>query len=289
MMNPLPTEFVDRYRREGYVGRIPALSENEASAVLNRIDGFARRFQKNPGIVIRNKGHLKVMAVYETIFNDRILDAVESVLGPDILCWGASLFLKQAGDPGYVAWHQDNNYFGLSPPDVLTAWIALKPSTIENGAMMVIPGSHLVPPFPHQKSPSGSTNMLFGFDEIAVDVDEQKAVPLVLDVGEMSLHHTDIVHGSKRNLSNDRRVGLALRYVAAHVRHNGPLNTATLVRGTTRLGFWQPEPVPTRDYDPEIIAWADAPVGSTPKGQTPANHNDVNAHRSSFSTAKVSD
>ena len=93
------------------------------------------------GHVIRNKGHLKLLALYALIARPSILDAVESVLGPDIACWGSSLFVKPPGDPGFVAWHQDITYWGLDSDKVVTAWLALSPSTVESGCMRVIPGT----------------------------------------------------------------------------------------------------------------------------------------------------
>ena len=76
-----------------------------------------------------------------------MLDAVEDVLGPDILCWNTSFFTKEAQSSGYVSWHQDATYWGLSEPDVVTAWVAFTQSTLDNGNMRVFPKSHrrLVP------------------------------------------------------------------------------------------------------------------------------------------------
>jgi non-haem Fe2+, alpha-ketoglutarate-dependent halogenase len=191
---------------------------------------------------------------------------VESVLGPDILCWGSSLFVKEARDPGFVAWHQDAYYWGLEPDDVVSAWIALAPSTLENGAMQVIPGSHKLPSLAHRKSAPDSANMLFTHEELAENVDASKAIDLTLKQGEMSLHHVKILHGSPPNRSADRRLGYAIRYVAPHVRQRGDQNSATLVRGEDRYGYFAKDPVPERDMQPDIVAFVDAPHGGVPVG-----------------------
>ena len=91
------------------------------------------------GDTIRNKGNLLLLPFYELCHNAKILDAVESVLGPDILCWGASLFVKEAGSEGLVAFHQDSYYWGLGTEGICSAWVALTPSSHENGAMRVLP------------------------------------------------------------------------------------------------------------------------------------------------------
>ncbi|HWH47277.1 MAG TPA: phytanoyl-CoA dioxygenase family protein [Burkholderiales bacterium] len=207
MGNALTDAQIARYRTHGYVSPVPALTPDEAAGIRAGIEDFERGTGLVAGHVIRNKGHLKLTRLYQLIFHPQILDAVESVLGPDILCWGSSLFVKEAHDRGFVAWHQDSYYWGLEPDDVVSAWIALYPSTVENGAMQVVPGTQTMPPLAHRKSAGGSANMLFTHEELAENVDESAAVDLVLGLGEMSLHHIKILHGSPPNRSNGRRMG----------------------------------------------------------------------------------
>ena len=266
MNNALDTGQIAKYRKDGYVFPVPALTIAEAADVRIEIEGFERRSGLAAGHVIRNKGHLKLTRLYDLISHPKVLDAVESVLGPDILCWGSSLFVKEGNDPGYVAWHQDSYYWGLEPDDVVSAWIALYPSTIENGAMRVIPGSQTLPPLSHRKSSAQSANMLFTHEELADDVDEAQAVDITLAQGDMSLHHIKILHGSPPNRSRGRRVGYAIRYVAPYVKQRGDMNSATLVRGEDRYGYFAKDPVPTRDMDPDIVAFVDRRYGGQPLG-----------------------
>ncbi len=163
-------------------------------------------------------------------------------------------FVKEPNDPAFVAWHQDSFYWGLEPDDVVSAWVAFAPSTLENGAMQVIPGTHLAPQFPHARSSPDSANMLFTHEEIAVEVDDGQGVSLLLDEGQMSLHHVKIVHGSPPNRSPGRRYGYAIRYVAPHVRQRGDMPYATLVRGQDRFGYFRRDPVPAGDFDPAVLA-----------------------------------
>ena len=263
VLNPAQTA---QYRECGYVFPVPALTPAEAADYRQMIEDFERRSGVVAGHVIRNKGHLKLIRLYDLIFHPQVLDAVESVLGPDILCWGSSLFVKEGNDPGYIAWHQDSYYWGLEPDDVVSAWIALYPSTIENGAMRVIPGSQTLPPLSHRKSSAQSANMLFTHEELADDVDEAQAVDITLAQGDMSLHHIKILHGSPPNRSDGRRMGYAIRYVAPYVKQRGDMNSATLVRGEDHYGYFAKDPVPTRDMDPDIVAFVDRRHGGQPLG-----------------------
>ena len=254
MTNFLSDDEVERYRRDGFVHPVPCLAPGEAKRYRDALEDYERTSGTKSTLAIRGKGHLKMQLLYELVHDPRILDAVESVLGPDILCWGSSLFVKEPNDPAYVAWHQDSFYWGLEPDDVVSAWVAFAPSTIENGAMQVLPGSHKERRFPHAKSPPGSTNMISSHEEIAVEVDDAQGVSLLLAEGEMSLHHVNIVHGSPPNRSSGRRYGYAIRYVAAHVRQRGDMPTAILVRGKDTYGYFGPDPVPKGDFDPAIMA-----------------------------------
>ena len=103
-----------------------------------------------------------------------ILDAVEDVLGPNLLVWSTSFFIKEARDPAYVSWHQDATYWGLSAPDVLTAWVAFTDATVENGAMRMVPGSH-AEQLEHRDT-FAPHNLLSRGQEIAVEVDEARGV-----------------------------------------------------------------------------------------------------------------
>ncbi len=254
MSNHLRPEAVVAYRRDGYVYPLPCLSADEAQRYREDIEAYERRSGDQATLIIRNKGHLKLRRLYELTRDPRILDAVESVIGPNILCWSSSLFVKEGNDPAFVAWHQDSYYWGLDRPDVVSAWIAFAPSTLANGAMQVVPGSHLWPEAPHARSAAGSSNMLFTHEEIAVEVDEGQAVSLILEQGEMSLHHVGIIHGSPPNRSAVRRYGYAIRYVATHVKQRGDMPYATLVRGRDDYGYFRPDPVPKGDFDPEVLA-----------------------------------
>jgi ectoine hydroxylase-related dioxygenase (phytanoyl-CoA dioxygenase family) len=201
----------------------------------------------------RHKTHLLFTWADELVHHPRILDAVEDAIGPDILCWTTNFFIKEANSAGFVSWHQDSTYWGLDPDEVITAWVAFTEVTPENGYMQVIPGSHRIDQLPHVDT-FHKDNLLSRGQEIAVEVDKSKAVGIALHAGEMSLHHIKLVHGSDANRSNDRRIGLAIRYIPTYVRQTKVRDSAMLVRGTDKFHHFDAEPRPKADLDEGALA-----------------------------------
>ncbi|MPY75930.1 MAG: phytanoyl-CoA dioxygenase [Alphaproteobacteria bacterium] len=244
----------DAYERDGFCHPVRALSAPDAAAYRGRFEAYEKA---NGGWYEMSKGqklYLLQTWAAELASNERVLDAVEDVLGPDLFVWGLSLFVKDAKDPGYVTWHQDSTYWGLDKPDVVTAWIALSPATRESGCMKMWPGSHRLEQLPHRDT-LAAHNLLTRGQEIAVAVDESEASYVELQPGEISLHHVRAVHGSAPNQSPDRRIGVAVRYIAPHVRQvNGGQDSAWLVRGRDRAGNFVHETPPAQDMDPAARA-----------------------------------
>ena len=162
--------------------------------------------------------HLMLPWAYQIVSHPRVLDAVEGAIGPNILVWGSDWFVKFPRDATFISWHQDGAYWGLQPPKVTTAWIALSPSTLESGCMQVMPGTQQIS-FHNEKRTRSI--MHFAWPGNRVDVDESKAVALTLEPGEMSLHHIGIAHGSKANNASYARIGIAVRYIAPEVVQRG--------------------------------------------------------------------
>jgi len=244
---------IAQHERDGYLAPIRVMDEAEARELRSRLEALERRMGDTIRGELRHKPHLLVPFLADMIRHAHVLDAVEDLLGPDLLCWSSSFFIKEADTPSFVSWHQDSTYWGLSAPDVTTAWLAFTPSDESNGAMAVIPGSHTMDQVPHRDT-FDRHNLLSRGQEVAVDIDEREAVPLILQPGEMSLHHVRLVHGSPPNPSADRRIGFAVRYIPTHIRQLEGDDTATLVRGTDSYGHFRPEPRPKCDMDPDMLA-----------------------------------
>ncbi|MBI1775871.1 MAG: phytanoyl-CoA dioxygenase family protein [Proteobacteria bacterium] len=244
---------VRRYHETGYLAPIPVMPPEEAIGLRRRLEAFERREGGPLKGAHRHKAHLLFPWLAELVRHPRILDAVEDVLGGDILVWTTNFFTKEAMTEDFVSWHQDSTYWGLSATDVATAWIAFTPSTVESGAMRVIPGSHKQDQLPHRDR-HDPLNLLTRGQEVQVEVDEREAVDLLLQPGEMSLHHIRIVHGSSPNRSADRRIGFAIRYIPPSIRQIAGRDSASLVRGIDRYGHFEPEPTPRDECGPETQA-----------------------------------
>ena len=244
---------IDQFWRDGCVFPVRVMPEAEALEIRRRLETFE---SENGGPLkgaLRHKSHLLFTWLGDLVRNNCIVDAIEDLYGPNLLCWTTNFFIKEADNPAFVSWHQDSTYWGLDKPDVVTAWVALTPSNKANGAMKFIPGSHTKDQIPHRDT-FAKNNLLTRGQEVAVEVDESKAVAITLEPGEISLHHVRLVHGSPPNPSHDRRIGFAIRYIPTTVAQIAGEDSATLVRGVDTHRHFELEPRPTRDMDPEFVA-----------------------------------
>ena len=254
MPKSLSAEQVRRYRGDGFVHPVRVMDAAEAARYRARFEEYEH---SQGGWYALSKGqklYLLQTWVAELASHPRVLDAVEDVLGPDILVWGTSLFVKDAHDPAFVTWHQDSTYWGLSETDVATAWVALSSSTRESGCVKMIPGTQAWDQLPHRDT-LAEHNLLTRGQEIAVEVDESQAVYLELEPGEISIHNIRTVHSSEPNRSDDRRIGVSVRYIAPHVKQLFAENdSAWLVRGEDRYGHFVAETPPKADMDEAALA-----------------------------------
>ena len=255
---------VARYRDEGVLFPLPAIGPGEVAATLGaliRLEALPERTRK---AALTTKSHLLSRTLWDLVRHPTIVDAAARVIGPDVLVWGAGFFKKLAGSPDYVSWHQDATYWGLEPPDIVTAWVALSPSTIESGCLRVVPGSHRWPILPHRET-YADHNLLSRGQEIAVDIADKPVVEVVLAPGQMSLHHVLLAHNSEPNRAPHDRVGFAIRYIGGHVRQaNAARDTATLVRGRNAAGTFELERAPSGELEPDDLAYHGAIVAGVP-------------------------
>ena len=253
MVKALSDAQVARYRRDGFHFPVRVLAADEARAYRTRLEDQERALGGPLQGNMRHKVHLYLTWLNDLIRSPRILDAVEDVLGPDLFCWSTSFFIKEASDAGFVSWHQDATYWGLSTADVVTAWVAFADAPVESGAMKFWPGSHRENQLAHRDT-FDANNLLSRGQEIAVEVPAGAGVDVPLKAGEMSLHHVLLAHGSGPNTTADRRIGFAIRYIPPHVRQLKVRDSAMLVRGRDTHGNFDPEPSPQRDLDEAALA-----------------------------------
>jgi ectoine hydroxylase-related dioxygenase (phytanoyl-CoA dioxygenase family) len=246
---------VDRYARDGFLSPLPALTREEAAAARIRLEAFERTVggpltsaATDPRY--RSRTHVLLAWVHALAGHAAILDAVEDLIGPDILVYTSTWFIKEPGTAAIAAWHQDATYFGLRPHVHVTAWLALTDATAESGCMEFLPGSHAGGQRPHRAGAVADSVNRAG-QAVVGEVDDARAVHGALRAGEFSLHHTLCLHRSAPNRSPERRIGLAISYIPTHVQHLGVRHRAPamLVRGVDAFGHFELEPAPAADLD----------------------------------------
>ncbi len=248
-------ELAERFRRDGYISPLRALDEDRAAhcrALLEQAEEMANG-DPEAASYFREYCNIPLGFVGDLIRDPAITDPVAAILGEDLLVMACNFFIKGPQSTSYVSWHQDVHYWGLQDDEEVTAWIALSPSTPQSGCMRFVPGSHTEVAV--HKDTFADDNLLTRGQEIAVEVDEQDAVDIVLRPGEMSLHHGRLFHASAPNRSTDRRIGLAIRYVSTSMAQiDGARMSATLARGEDRFGHWDLAPSGSGLMEPADLA-----------------------------------
>ena len=253
MPKVLSRDQVEAFERDGFVFPVPVLTPQETRSFRDRLETYEGEVGHPIQSNMRHNVHLLFTWANELVRHPTVLDAVEDVLGPNLRCWITNFFIKEANDPAFVSWHQDSTYWGLEPNDVVTAWIALSDVPHESGPMKMVPGSHKWDQLPHVDT-FDENNLLSRGQEIEVEVKEEDGVEVPLKAGQMSLHHIRTVHGSGPNRHDDRRIGLAIRYIPTHVRQIRIRDAGMLVRGVDTFGHFDEEPQPQADLDGAALA-----------------------------------
>lgn len=244
-----------QYRDGGYYFPLSVLRDDEVSRLRGKLEAFEADQGHPVEGAQRSKSHLLFKWLDDLMRDARILDVVEDLIGPDILCWNSIFWIKEAKSPSYVSWHQDLKYWGLDCDDLVTAWVALSLAGAQSGCMRVLPGSHRNEMLPHDDI-YDPENMLTRGQEIAVQVDENAAVTMALQPGQMSIHNVRLAHASGPNHSDDRRIGVSFHYMPTRSRQLvGEWDSAALVRGEDRFHHFAAAPVPSRDMDPVAVAF----------------------------------
>ena len=251
----LTASELESYQQDGVLFPISVLDQDEVTGFRSCLEKLENRLGGAPKSHELSQCHLHFAWAYRLVSHPRILDAVEDVIGPNIVVHATSIFQKRPYDATFVSWHQDGYYLNLDQPDFVSAWVALTNSNTENGCMRVVRTSHRNGSFPHANSAKHEENLLASGLEIAVAVEESEATDVVLQPGEMSLHHVNIVHGSNPNRSSTTRAGFAIRYVAPHVAQDRPHFPVMLVRGEDRYGHFELQNHPPGDdFEQSVVA-----------------------------------
>ena len=235
-MTYLSSNQLKQYEDEGFISPINIFTKKKAKKIRGEIELIEKTIPGELEKSGRYNAHLISPLLDEVTHNPKILDAVQSLIGEDILVCGTTLFIKNPNEKGFVSYHQDAKYIGLEPHNWVTAWVAITDSTKHNGCMRMWSGSHKNNLKQHdQKFNEGN---LLTRGQTVKDVPREKTVPLILTAGQMSLHHPAVVHGSDLNKSDDRRIGFVIQsYIGTNVKQILGKNSVQLARGVDQFNL----------------------------------------------------
>ena len=235
-MTYLSANQLKQYHDEGFVSPINIFSKEKAKEIRNEIELIEKDIPEELEKSGRYNAHLISPLLDEVTHNSKILDAVESLIGKDILVCGTTLFIKNPNEKGFVSYHQDAKYIGLKPYNWVTAWVAITDSNEHNGCMRMWSGSHKNDLKDHNEKFNEGNLLTRG--QTVKDVPKEKTTPLILKAGQMSLHHPTVVHGSDLNKSSDRRIGFVIQsYIGTNVKQVLGKNSVQLARGNDNHNF----------------------------------------------------
>ena len=233
MSKVLTKEQIEQYHDQGFISPIRVISEQEALSIKNELEQVEAEFPDEINAENRNNLHLSFAFLDKLAHNKIIVDAIEDLIGPNISLWASVMFIKEPSSKHYVSWHQDATYMGLDSMNFPTPWIALSPSNKETGCMTMISGSHKLKIQEHEDT--FAENNILTRGQVIQNVDESRAVDLILEPGEMSIHHGAVIHGSQPNKGSQRRIGFSLQsYMPNDVSQVVGRNIWTHVRGQKR-------------------------------------------------------
>ena len=231
---------LEQYHRDGFTGPVPAMSAQEAARYREGLEAYERTLGHALKFPDKSKPYLLFDWADAMVHHPGVLDAVEDVIGPDILVYHTTMWIKEPQVDAFVLWHQDDAYFRLDPPEQVTAWVAMSEASVLAGCMRMVPGSHKLGLLPHTDEPDPRSLVRKGLHVDGYADDAGTLVPL--KPGELSLHNTHTLHASGPNRSSDRRLGLGISYIPAHAKPmTEPRSSALLVRGTDRYRYFHKE------------------------------------------------
>lgn len=245
-MNGTASSIAEAFERDGFVFPYDVINAAQANDIRADLESAEAQLSEQPAeLAILRAYPGRLLPSFDALIrHPRLLDAAAQILGPDLMVWSSGLFIKEANTPSYVTWHQDLTYWGLDDVQEVTAWLALSPATIASGCMRFVAGSHKQQIVPHVDS-FAENNLLSRGQEIAVEVDDAQAENVVLDTGQASLHHGHLFHSSHPNGTDDRRIGVAIRYITPSMKQKtGDRSLVAHVSGEDRFDHFTVAPSP---------------------------------------------
>jgi len=253
MPKALTEAQVAQFASDGYLTPIDLFDRDEVARYRQRLRDYETQTGGPITGAARSKTHLLFTWVDEMMRDRRVVDLVEDLIGPDILCWNTLFWIKQAGSASFVSWHQDARYWGLSTDQLVTVWVALSDASEAAGCMRVLPGSHRDTLLPHRDE-YHADNLLTRGQQIDRDIDENEAVTMPLTAGQVSLHNVRLAHASGPNTTAEPRIGMSFHYMPTDtVQEIADWDSAALIRGEDRYHHFTHTPRPAFDMDPATV------------------------------------
>ena len=235
-MSYLSSSQLKQYEENGFISPINIFPEEKAKEIRKEIELIENKKPEELEKSGRYNAHLISPLLDEVTHNSKILDAVQSLIGENILVCGTTLFIKNPNEKGFVSYHQDAKYIGLEPHNWVTAWVAITDSNEKNGCMRMWSGSHKDNLKEHDEKFNEGNLLTRG--QTVKNVPKLETTPLILEAGQMSLHHPTVVHGSELNKSNDRRIGFVIQsYIGTNVKQVLGKNSVQLARGVDEFNY----------------------------------------------------
>lgn len=234
-------DMAEAYQRDGFVVPIDVLSAKDTKALRTDLEAAEAELADDPEkLALLYSYPDRLLPSFDRLIrNPTLVSAASAALGPDLMVWSAALFIKDAHSPKIVSWHQDLTYWGLDDAEETTLWFAFSPASIKSGCMKFVPGSHKELIVPHIDTFS-ENNLLSRGQEIAVEVNETDSVAAELQPGQASMHHGHLFHSSGPNVTEDRRIGAAIRYIKPSMKQqSGGRPLVALVSGEDRFGHFE--------------------------------------------------
>ena len=249
-MARLQADAITNFRRDGYLFPLAGIGADRAHRARAALEDYEKRLGgtlTTLGPPCRYKLHVRLPWVRDIAADASVLDAVEDLIGPDIMVFTSTMFVKEPRADAVTLWHQDATYFGLRPHEHVTAWVALSQASELAGCMTFL-SENGAPHLFHHRPNMDPKSINGGGQTIVESFDKTASVRAALSAGDFSLHHTLCIHSSPPNDTDDRRIGLGISYIPTRVKHIGTIRQrAMLVRGTDAYGHFEPEPDPGAD------------------------------------------
>ena len=250
----LSEDQIKQYNQKGYISPIQALTKNQAQEVKEEIEFIENKWPNELKNLGRNYPHLISPILDNVVRNSNILDAVESIIGKNILACGTTLFIKEPDERGFVSFHQDAKYIGLEPHNWVTAWVAITDANENNGCMKMWPGTHKQELKYHKEKFDYNSGNLLTRGQTVENVPLEKTESVILNEGQMSLHHPRIVHGSGINKSKKRRIGFVIQsYIGTNVKQVLGKMYVQLVRGKDNFNYHQKTNKPIKTMEKKAV------------------------------------